>query len=81
MPAPSLLQLAQKLCIKNIKGLSTVFEAFSEVLITSLAITDVGDAPYDRVRCVLLKLESPDQLVRTSVMCSSLYKNTLIEFL
>lgn len=68
MPTPSLLQLATKACIKNINGelrsvrVSTSLGP-SLIIVSNTAIMDVGEAPYDRVRAILSKIENPKQLV------------------
>ncbi|KAI9761674.1 MAG: hypothetical protein M4579_000908 [Chaenotheca gracillima] len=50
MPAPTLVQLAKRGCIKNLS-----------------AIVDVGDAPYEIVRDVLVKIRDPEQLRQVEI--------------
>ncbi len=63
MPAPSLRQLAKSACIKNIRCTSLYSLLHVDCLKLPLAITDVGDVPYELIRPVLIKLENPEQLV------------------
>ena len=66
MPAIPLYHLAKKACIKNIKCKHNTCQLQQKTHIR-VAITDVGGAPYELLRPVLLKLENPDQLVKSRV--------------
>lgn len=63
MPALPLYHLARKACIKNIKCKYKNGQ-LQQITHVCLAITDIGDIPYELIRPVLIKLENPDQLVR-----------------
>lgn len=66
MPILPLYHLARKACIKNIKCKyeNNQLQGITHICI---AITDVGDIPYELIRPVLIKLENPDQLVNSSI--------------
>ena len=62
MPVQTLVQLAQKACIRNIRGMNETSN-HSVSSLTLPAITDLGDAPYELFKPVLVKVETPEQLV------------------
>jgi elongin-A len=62
----SLAFLAQKACIKYLKREYSpcIYLSF---LLKSTGINDLGDCPYELIRPVLLKLESPEQLYQLEI--------------
>ena len=76
MPAIPLYHLARKACIKNIKC-KYDNDQLQQTTNIYIAITDVGDIPYELIRPVLIKLENPDQLVSSSVRFIDVRANEL----
>jgi elongin-A len=61
MPVPSLIDLCTKACVKNIRSTSYHVTCFPPPL-TCLGLNDVGSFEYWKIRTVLQRIESPEQL-------------------
>lgn len=82
MPAPSLLQLSTATAVRNMKcRLSPLYSVAGQIQDSgfsdsycSLDLDDIGSIPYSLARPFLLKIESPEKLVSSSVQANaSLY--------
>lgn len=74
MPVPSLLELAQKKAMRNIRGKSPLSVAYLRSSThTSVAIQDVGLVPYRLLKPILAKVDRAEHLVRYHELLYSLY--------
>jgi elongin-A len=62
MPAPRLLDLAKKACVKNVKSASSLPSIHLYPLLTPLGLNDVGSLEYFQISDVLKRITSPEQL-------------------